>query len=97
MYLKIEDIKKQCVIEHDEDDALLKAMAEAAEDGMRGFLGRESLEEITDENGNLPAGVYQGLLMMVGETYNHREATVSYAQYENAAFRFLVQPYIKYV
>lgn len=97
MYLKIEDIKKQCVIEHDEDDALLKAMAEAAEDGMRGFLGRESLEEITDENGNLPAGVYQGLLMMVGEMYNHREITVSYAQYENAAFRFLVQSYIKFV
>lgn len=97
MYLKIEDIKKQCVIEHDEDDVLLKAMAEAAEDGMRGYLGRGSLDELTDENDALPSGVYQAMLMMVGEMYNHREATVSYAQYENAAFRFLVQPYIKYV
>lgn len=96
MYILLEDIKNQCVIEHDEDDALLMSMAEAAEDGMKGYLGRD-LEEITDENGNLPKGVYQGLLMMVGEMYNHREVTVSYAQYENAAFRFLVQQYIKYL
>ena len=96
MYILLEDIKRQCVIEHDEDDVLLTSMAKAAEDGMKGYLGRD-LEEITDENGNLPQGVYQGLLMMVGEMYNHREVTVSYAQYENAAFRFLVQQYIKYV
>lgn len=95
-YILLDDIKKQCVIEHDEDDVLLMAMADAAVDGMKGYLGR-SLDELTDEMGNLPSGVYQALLMMVGEMYAHREVTVSYAQYENAAFRFLVQQYIKYV
>lgn len=96
MYLKLEDIKKQLVIEHDEDNDYLMGLAKSAEDGMRGFLGRESLEEITDENGNLPAGVYQGLLMLVAGMYAHREPTVSHAQYENATFRILTQPYIKY-
>ncbi len=95
MYLLLEDIKKQCIIEHDEDDAFLLAIAEAAEEGMASFIG-QSLDDVSDENGMLPKSLYQGLLMMVGEMYNHREVTVAYQQYENAAFRFLVQPFIKY-
>lgn len=95
MYLLLEDIKKQCIIEHNEDDAYLLAIAEAAEEGMASFIG-QSLDDVSDENGMLPKALYQGLLMMVGEMYNHREVTVSYQQYENAAFRFLVQPFIKY-
>jgi hypothetical protein len=96
MYLTLEDIKKQLVIEHDEDNDYLMDLAKSAEDGMRGFLGRESLEEITDENGKLPAGIHQALRMLVAGMYAQREPTVSYAQYENATFRILTQPYIKY-
>ena len=95
MYLLLEDIKKQCIIEHDEDDAYLLKIASAAEGGMASHIG-QSLEDVADENGNIPTPLYQALLMMVGEMYNHREVTVSYQQYENAAFRFLVQPFIKY-
>lgn len=94
-YLLLEDIKIQCIIEHNEDDAYLMRIAQAAEDGMEGFLNYP-LADIADENGNLPSAVYQALLMMVGEMYAHREVTVGYTQYESAAFRFLVQPYIRY-
>lgn len=96
MYLTLDDIKKQCIIEHDEDDVLLKTMAESAEDGMAGYLGAD-LATYVDGDGNLPKGIYQALLMMVGEMYAHREVTVSYHQYENVVFRFLVQQYVKYV
>lgn len=96
MYLKLDDIKKQCVVEHDEDDQWLLGLGEAAEEGMRDFLGRE-LDEIANEEGNLPRCIYQALLMLVEELYKERGVTTGFQQYENAAFRFLTQSYVKYV
>lgn len=94
-YLLLDDIKRNSVIEHNEDDNYLEALGTAAEEGMRDFLGYD-LNEIVDENGMLPTSIYQATMMIVETMYKHRGADVSYKQYENAAFRFLTQGWVRY-
>lgn len=94
-YLTLPDIKKRLVIEHDEDDDLLVAYGGAAEEAMADFLGY-SLDEIIDENGMLPKGIYEATIMLIQTMYNHRAAEINYKQYENAAFRVLTQGWVRY-
>lgn len=94
-YLLLEDIKRNSVIEHNEDDDYLVAIGEAAEEAMRDFLGYD-LDEIVDENGMLPKSIYQATMMLVETMYKHRGADVAYKQYENAAFRILTQGWVRY-
>lgn len=95
-YLLLSDIKRQVVVEHDEDDALLTMMAEAVEAQMPRVLGRDSLDELTDENGLLPADLYLAMLMKVGDYYAHRESQTSYALHDTGALRSLLLHYVRH-
>ena len=95
-YLKLEDIKRHLIVEHDEDDAYLAQLGDAVEASMPKILG-QPLEHLTYEEGNLPADLYRAMMLYVGELYNHREMTTSYKLYDTGAIRLLIGHYIKYV
>ena len=88
-------MKKQCVIEHNEDDEYLAELAEEAEESMANFLGYD-LHEIEDEEGRVPVSIRRALYMMVNDMYSHRGIQEGFQQYENPAFRFLTQSYVRY-
>lgn len=94
-YLLLEDIKRHLIIEHDEDDAYIAQLGNAVEASMPKILGRP-LEELTDENCQLPADLYCAMMLYIGELYNHREMTSSYKLYDTGAMKALVGHYVRY-
>ena len=95
-YLKLESIKKHLVIEHDEDDEYLAELGESVEEAMPKFLG-QPLENLTDEDGKLPADLYRGMILFISKLYSQREPEVGYKLYDTGAIRLLIGHYIKYV
>lgn len=94
-YLLLEDIKRQCVVEHDEDDALLTQKGNSVEAMMPHVLG-QPLENLTDENGNLPADLYEAMLVKVNDYYTHRESKTGYALHDTGAMRSLLLHYVRH-
>ena len=77
MYLDLSTIKQHLYIDHNNDDRYLCDLESVAEDAVRADLNLDSLEEIEDETGMLPASVIQAMLLLVGTLYANRES-VSY-------------------
>ena len=77
MYLDLSTIKQHLYIDHNDDDIMLADLITVAEDAVRADLNLDSLEEIEDETGMLPASVIQAMLLLVGTLYANRES-VSY-------------------
>lgn len=77
MYLDLSTIKQHLYIDHNDDDRYLCDLESVAEDAVRADLNLDSLEEIEDEKGMLPASVIQAMLLLVGTLYANRES-VSY-------------------
>lgn len=77
MYLDLSTIKQHLYIDHNDDDRYLCDLESVAEDAVRADLNLDSLEEIEDETGMLPASVIQAMLLLVGTLYANRES-VSY-------------------
>ena len=77
MYLTLNQVKKHLYIDHNDDDIMLADLITVAEDAVRADLNLDSLEEIEDETGMLPASVIQAMLLLVGTLYANRES-VSY-------------------
>lgn len=94
-YLLLEDIKRQCVVEHDEDDALLMQMGAAVEAMIPHALG-QNLDDLADENGNLPADLYLAMLMKVGDYYAHRESKTGFALHDTGEMRSLLLHYVRH-
>ena len=77
MYLDLSTIKQHLYIDHNNDDRYLCDLESVAEDAVRADLNLDSLEEIEDETGMLPASGIQAMLLLVGTLYANRES-VSY-------------------
>ena len=77
MYLDLSTIKQHLYIDHNDDDRYLCDLESVAEDAVRADLNLDSLKEIEDETGMLPASVIQAMLLLVGTLYANRES-VSY-------------------
>lgn len=92
-YLQLEDIKRQCVVEHDEDDALLTQKGNSVEAMMPHVLG-QPLENLTDENGKLPADLYEAMLLKVNDFYTHRESKTGFALHDTGELRSLLLHYV---
>lgn len=74
MYLTIDDVKKHLYIDHDDDNRYIADLITVAEDAVKTDLNLDSLCEIEDETGMLPASVLHAMLLLVGSLYSNRES-----------------------
>ena len=74
MYLTIDDVKKHLLIDHDDDNRYIADLITVAEDAVKTDLNLNSLCEIEDETGMLPASVIQAMLLLIGTLYANRES-----------------------
>lgn len=74
MYLTIDDVKRHLYIDHDDDNKLIADLITVAEDAVKTDLNLDSLCEIEDETGMLPASVLHAMLLLIGTLYSNRES-----------------------
>ena len=74
MYLTIDDVKKHLIIDHDDDNRYIADLITVAEDAVKTDLNLNSLSELEDETGMLPASVLHAMLLLIGSLYSNRES-----------------------
>lgn len=74
MYLSLDDVKKHLIIDHNDEDRYLCDLETVAEDAVKTDLNLNSLEELEDETGMLPASVLHAMLLLIGSLYANRES-----------------------
>ena len=74
MYLTIDDVKKHLLIDHDDDNRYIADLITVAEDAVKTDLNLDSLSELEDETGMLPASVLHAQLLLIGTLYANRES-----------------------
>lgn len=94
----LEQVKFQCRIEHEDEDALLAGYMAAARDHIQQHLDRtiyESAVPDDDEYGVVDnASINQAILLIVGHWYAHREAVSESSMIEvPMGAKALLQPY----
>lgn len=89
-YVTIAEAKEHLLMFHDHDDAYINGCIEAAEDYVAQYMGREAISDDqdwrlveSDEESEseatpqkVPAAVTRAILLVVGDLYAHRSATV---------------------
>ena len=94
----LEQVKFQCRIEHEDEDALLAGYMAAARDHIQQHLDRTIYELVVpddDEYGVVDnASIDQATLLIVGHWYAHREAVSESSMTEMPLGAYhLIQPY----
>ena len=74
MYLSLDDVKRHLIIDHDDDNRYIADLITVAEDAVKTDLNLNSLSELEDETGMLPASVIQAMLLLIGTLYANRES-----------------------
>ena len=74
MYLTIDEVKKHLLIDHDDDNRYIADLITVAEDAVKTDLNLDSLSELEDETGMLPASVLHAQLLLIGTLYANRES-----------------------
>ena len=74
MYLDLSTIKQHLYIDHNDEDRYLCDLESVAEDAVKTDLNLNSLSELEDETGMLPASVIQAMLLLIGTLYANRES-----------------------
>ena len=94
-FLTIDYIKQQLRIDWSEEDTILDEYGKAAEDTWLNLLNR-SYHDLLESYGEVPAPLVQAALLLVGESYQHREPSsaqnLSSVPY---AFDLLIKPYMR--
>ena len=98
MYLSLADVKRHLIIDHNDDDKYLADLITVAEDAVKTDLNLNSLCEIEDETGMLPASVIQAMLLLIGTLYANRES-VTYGTPHTVphSYEFLISLYRNYL
>lgn len=98
MYLSLDDVKRHLIIDHCDDDKYLADLITVAEDAVKTDLNLNSLCEIEDETGMLPASVIQAMLLLIGTLYSNRES-VTYGTPHTVphSYEFLISLYRNYL
>ena len=98
MYLDLSTVKKHLYIDHCDDDKYLADLITVAEDAVKTDLNLNSLCEIEDETGMLPASVIQAMLLLIGTLYANRES-VTYGTPHTVphSYEFLISLYRNYL
>ena len=98
-WLTLERIKQQCRIEPDftEEDSLLEMYGESAEETVLNTCHR-TITDIFEQYGMVPKALVQAGLMLVAQSYQHREPASPQNLYAVPyAFDLLLKPYIKLI
>ena len=94
-FLTLDYIKQQLRIDWSEEDTILDEYGKAAEDTLLNVLNR-SYHDLLESYGEVPAPLVQAALLLVGESYQHREPSsdqnLSSVPY---AFDMLIKPYMR--
>lgn len=94
-FLTLDYIKQQLRITWSEEDTLLDEYGMAAEDTVLNLLNRD-YQDLLYQYGEVPAPLVQAAMLLVGQSYQHREP--SSAQNMSAvpyAFDLLIKPYMR--
>lgn len=89
--ITLEEIKRQCRVDFDDDDAYLRRLGEVAEEYVVRRTGRGTEELCTMGGGEWPAPLVQAVLVRVAELYANPEGT----ERPNALLEDLIRPYQK--
>ena len=98
MYLDLSTIKQHLYIDHNDEDRYLCDLETVAEDAVKTDLNLNSLSELEDETGMLPASVIQAMLLLIGTLYANRES-VTYGTPHTVphSYEFLISLYRNYL
>lgn len=94
-FLTLDYIKQQLRITWSEEDTLLDEYGMAAEDTLLNLLNR-SYHDLLESYGEVPAPLVKAAMLLVGESYQHREP--SSAQNMSSlpySFDLLIKPYMR--
>ena len=94
-FLTLDYIKQQLRIDWSEEDTLLDEYGKAAEDTLLNLLNR-NYHDLLESYGEVPAPLVQAAMLLVGESYQHREP--SSAQNMSSVpytFDLLIKPYMR--
>lgn len=94
-YLTLELCKQHLVVDHDEDDELIRLYASSVENNIEHQIER-SLSELEDENGKLPADLIAVMLLFLGSLYANREGLSTLSVKPTASIIALIQPFKTY-
>ena len=86
--LTLSEVKLHCRIDHNEEDALLGAMIDAATASVGDYINSP-----TPLTATAPAPVKAACLLLVGDLYSNREALVERPLSKNPTFERLLNPY----
>lgn len=79
MKVALEDLKKQCNVDFEEDDALILKYGTAAERWVENRLN-STFDDVVEERGFFPEDLEMAILMITAHWYRVREAVSSTAQ-----------------
>lgn len=80
--IDLNEIKAHLRIEHDLDDELLEAYADAALEAASNHIGKVWGDETTSNTVKFTKGIKVGCLMFIGHLYANREIVSDVQQYE---------------
>ena len=87
--LTLEEVKRHCRIDHNDEDALLLALIDTAIAACADFLNMPAADLVVA----VPAPVKSAALLLVGALYENRESMGERPFHKNPAFEALLNPY----
>ena len=95
-YLTLDHIRQQLRIDQTgEEDAVLELYGSAAEETVLNICNR-TIDDVIETYGGVPDPVRQATLMLVGQSYQHREpSSVQNMSAVPYAFDLLIKPYMR--
>ena len=87
--LTLEEVKRHCRIDHNDEDALLLALIDTAIAACADFLNMPAADLVVA----VPAPVKSAALLLVGNLYENRESMGDRPYSKNPTFEALLNPY----
>ena len=87
--LTLEEVKRHCRIDHNDEDALLLALIDTAIAACADYLNMDAADLAVA----VPAPVKSAALLLVGALYENRESMGERPFHKNPAFEALLNPY----
>ena len=87
--LTLEEVKRHCRIDHNDEDALLLALIDTAIAACADYLNMEAADLVVA----VPAPIKSAALLLVGSLYEQRESVGERPYNRNPTFEALLNPY----
>ena len=87
--LTLEEVKRHCRIDHNDEDALLLALIDTAIAACADYLNMPAADLVVA----VPAPIKSAALLLVGALYEQRESQGERPFHKNPAFEALLNPY----